>query len=86
MIPIGKGLLDYCDLQQLERFVKTRHAIGKEAWLAVSISRPELAILWTTGVDVVGVRGAACIAGEGSGSFDALDQRIVAGLVGAVYT
>jgi hypothetical protein len=57
---IGKGLLDYYDLRQLEQFVKALHTIGKEAWLAGSLAEDELSGLWNTGVDVICVRSAAC--------------------------
>jgi uncharacterized protein (UPF0264 family) len=66
---IGKGLLDYYNLDQLARFVKDLHAIGKEAWIAGSITEDEAARLWKTGVDVVCVRNAACENREGQGRF-----------------
>ena len=81
---IGKGLLDYYHLEQLEKFVDDIHAVGKEAWLAGSISQPELPALWRTGVDVVCIRGAACISGEGPGRFGALEDRIVSELVATI--
>jgi hypothetical protein len=55
---IGKGLLDYYALEQLSHFVDDLHAVGKEAWLAGSISHPELPAIWNIGVEVVCVRGA----------------------------
>ncbi len=57
---IGKGLLDYYSLKEIKEFVDNLHNIGKEAWIAGSISKEQLPELWTTGVDVICVRGAAC--------------------------
>lgn len=57
---IGRGLLDYYDLTQLQKFVDDLHAIDKEAWLAGSVTKDEMPGLWKTGVDVICVRGAAC--------------------------
>lgn len=81
---IGKGLLDYYDPAQLGGFVESLHAVGKEAWLAGSISQAELPAIWRTDVDVVCVRGAACVAGKGSDRFGAVEQGIVADLVATV--
>lgn len=78
---IGKGLLDYYDLRQLEHFVQALHAIGKEAWLAGSIAKGELPGLAATGVDVICVRAAACVSIGGSSRFGALERRIVTDLV-----
>ena len=66
---IGKGLLDYYDFGQLEQFVKALHAIGKEAWLAGSITERELPGLWDTGVDVLCLRASACEPYEAEGRF-----------------
>ncbi|NIM47998.1 MAG: hypothetical protein GTO22_01840 [Gemmatimonadales bacterium] len=81
---IGKGLLDYYDPAQLARFVEDLHALGREAWVAGSISRSELPAIWRADVDVVCVREAACGAGEGSDRFGAVEQGIVAELVATV--
>ncbi|UCC30479.1 MAG: hypothetical protein JSU86_20060 [Phycisphaerales bacterium] len=83
---IGKGLRDCYDFGQLERFVKALHAIGKEAWLAGSITVGELSGLWNTRADVVRVRRAACIASEGSGRLGPIEQPIVAELVNTIPT
>lgn len=78
---IGKGLLDYYDLCQLEQFVKSLHTIGKEAWLAGSVVKEELLGLWATGVDVICVRGAACEMLQGKGRFGEVSRSVVAELV-----
>jgi len=66
---IGKGLLDYCPLAELRKWVKRMHAAKREAWIAGSIQREELSELWSTGVDVICVRGAACRPGKVKGRF-----------------
>ncbi len=79
---IGKGLLDYYELDRLGAFVGVLHSIGKEVWLAGSIAKHELPVLWTTGVDVVCVRGAACEMLQGEGRFGEVSRSVVAELVG----
>lgn len=66
---IGKGLLDYCTTADIRGFVKAMHRIGKEAWIAGSITLEELPALWKTGVDVICVRGAACAKDKKGGRF-----------------
>ena len=78
---IGKGLLDYYELDQLGAFVGVLHSIGKEVWLAGSIAKHELPVLWTTGVDVVCVRGAACEPGQGDRRFGQISRKMLAELV-----
>jgi len=56
------------------------HRFGKEAWLAGSIQKDELLILWDAGADVVCFRGAACRPGKESGRLGQVDSRIVADL------
>jgi uncharacterized protein (UPF0264 family) len=69
---IGKGLLDYYSLEQIQRFVNDLHSIGKEAWIAGSITGAELPALWATEVDVICVRGAACAPTEKGQRFGAV--------------
>ena len=78
---IGKGLLDYCKLEDIEEFVKEMHSMRKEAWIAGSITKEELPLLWETGVDVICVRGAACEKDKGGGRFGKVKKIIVAQLV-----
>lgn len=80
---IGKGLLDYCDLEDIAGFAKAMHRAGKEAWIAGSISLKDLPDLWKTGVDVICVRGAACEEGSGKGRFAKVTAKQVASLVKA---
>lgn len=38
----GKGLLDYCSIGDLRKFVVSMHRLEKEAWVAVSIQLDEM--------------------------------------------
>jgi (5-formylfuran-3-yl)methyl phosphate synthase len=78
---IGKGLLDYYSVATIREFVEAIHKIGREAWIAGSISREEIAELWATEVDVICVRGAACAAGGVTARFGAISADLVAELV-----
>jgi uncharacterized protein (UPF0264 family) len=78
---IGKGLLDYYTIDQVAKFVGDLHSIGKEGWIAGSISKNQLSDLWQTGVDVICVRGAACEQLEGEGRFGPVSAQIVRQLV-----
>ncbi|GAI79894.1 unnamed protein product, partial [marine sediment metagenome] len=79
----GKGLLDYCALRDIKRFTSACHKIKKEAWIAGSITLGELPALWTTGVDVICVRGAACEQ-KGRGRFGEVKTKIVSDLIGTI--
>jgi len=78
---IGKGLLDYYSNEQLAKFVADIHALGKEAWLAGSLSKEALPAIWATEVDVICVRGAACAPSQGEDRFGAVEMDIVRELV-----
>jgi len=78
---IGKGLLDYCSLKEVSQFVKQMHRQGKEAWIAGSITKEELPDLWSTGVDVICVRSAACKQSNRIGRFGSVDVQVVRQLV-----
>ncbi len=77
---MGKRLLDYCTLKEISSFVNECHALNKESWIAGSITKDELPSLWTTGVDVICIRNAACVQ-KGSGRFGEVKSNIVKGLV-----
>ncbi len=57
---IGRGLLDYCTTEDIAALAGTLHKNRRQLWVSGSISYEELAPLWQTGVDVIGVRRAAC--------------------------
>jgi uncharacterized protein (UPF0264 family) len=77
---IGRGILDYYSLEDIRHFVKSLHDIDKEAWIAGSITREELSLLWATDVDVICVRGAACISKSGEDRFGDVSATTVAEL------
>jgi len=61
----GHALLDLMDLEEITEFVRSCHTAQVEAWIAGSIKRGQMRALWSTGVDVICVRGAACEGSEG---------------------
>jgi uncharacterized protein (UPF0264 family) len=81
---VGKGLLDYYATAQLRKFVRDCHRFGVEAWLAGSIALEELPLLWSIGVDVVCVRGAACARKKGTERFGEVRMDIVSQLVATI--
>lgn len=78
---IGMGLMDYYSLKKLKKFVNDLHKIGKEAWLAGSVTKEQLPDLWKTGVDVICVRGAACEKTQGNARFGEVKEEIVKKLI-----
>jgi len=81
---VGKGLLDYYSVKQISDFVGSLHALGKEAWIAGSISKDQLRDLWETEADVICVRGTACESLPGEGRFGAVSPDMVAELVATI--
>lgn len=81
---IGKGLLDYASIKEIAAWIRKLHAMGKEAWLAGSITKEELPQLWAAGADVICVRGAACEKQQGAGRFGAVSSVIVKELVATI--
>ncbi len=57
-------LMDLLTYQEIGEFVINCHALELEAWIAGSITIEEIQNLWETGVDVICIRGAACIKGD----------------------
>lgn len=51
-------------IAEVSKFVQKCHSLKLEAWIAGSIELKELPKLWATGVDVICIRGAACIRGN----------------------
>jgi hypothetical protein len=51
-------------IAEISKFVQKCHSLRLEAWIAGSIGLKELPKLWTTGVDVICIRGAACKRGK----------------------
>jgi uncharacterized protein (UPF0264 family) len=83
---IGKGLLDYYAVDEISTLVRDLHSLGKEAWIAGSISKSELRELWGTGVDVICVRGAACEPIANGQRLGEVTAEIVAVLVSTMAT
>ena len=81
---IGKGLLDYCTSEEITKFADEMHTLNKEAWIAGSITLNELKRLWSTGIDVICVRAAACISDEDKGRFGNVKSEIVKKLISTI--
>jgi hypothetical protein len=77
---IGKSLLDYCQIIQLKRLAAGCHRRKKQLWIAGSLTLDDLPSLWAAGVDVICVRGAACVQRD-RGRFGEVKSEIVAALV-----
>lgn len=56
----GKNLFEFLTKPQLQHFVVTSHDYGLKTALAGSLQKKDLCEAHALGVDVVGVRGAAC--------------------------
>ena len=56
----GTNLFTYQTKQQLKDFIGSSHNYGLHAALAGSLRKQDLPILYHLGVDIVGLRGAAC--------------------------
>jgi len=61
----GNKLTRLMSFQEIEEFAQRCHVSKLEAWIAGSISADEMPKLWQTGVDVICIRGAACVKGSG---------------------
>ena len=60
----GKTLFDYFTEEQVRSFIGKTHRYGLQAALAGSLKKEQLPLLCRLGVDVVGLRGAACSGGD----------------------
>ncbi len=60
----GKTLFDFLTVNQLRTFVDETHGYGLQAALAGSLKREHLVPLCSLGVDIIGLRGAACTGGD----------------------
>lgn len=78
---IGKGLLDYCSVDDVRRLAQRLRRAKKELWIAGSIQLNELTELWATGVAVICVRGAACASGTTAGRFGRVTEARVRELI-----
>ena len=60
----GQNLLNFLKPDQLKAFVDDAHRMGLKAALAGSLKKENLPALCGLGVDIIGVRGAACTGGD----------------------
>ncbi len=60
----GKNLLAFLNTEGLKAFVNHAHDLGLKAALAGSLNKTDLSLLCSFGVDILGVRGAACTGGD----------------------
>jgi (5-formylfuran-3-yl)methyl phosphate synthase len=60
----GKNLLNYLRSDQLKAFVDEAHSCRLQAALAGSLKKERLPLFCGLGVDIIGVRGAACVGGD----------------------
>lgn len=67
---------------EIKKFVKNCHSLKLEAWIAGSITLEEMPKLWKTGVDVICIRGTACI--RGSGRMGKVSRHIVKKLTATI--
>ncbi len=72
----GRSLPEIFPVDALRRFVKAVHAAGASAGLAGALRVEQIAMLETTGADVLGFRGALC----GGMRTSALEPAAVAGV------
>jgi len=79
----GRGLLDYCTADEIRSLAESCHEDGKEVWVAGSLTVEELPDLWSAGVDVACVRGAACES-TGRGRFGEVSEQLVRDLVATI--
>jgi len=81
---VGQGLLDYVSIPDIKRFTRALHRQRREAWVAGSITTAEIGELWSAGVDVVCVRGAACEPDRATGRFGKVTEERVRELMSTV--
>ena len=60
----GEGLFTFLGTDALRNFVGATHGFGLQAALAGSLKKEDLPVLCGLGVDIIGVRGAACAGGN----------------------
>jgi len=65
--------------EEIKNFTRSCHSFNLEAWIAGSITLEEMPKLWKTGVDVICIRGAACI--KGTSRMSKVSSKLVKSLV-----
>jgi hypothetical protein len=67
---------------EIKQFVRKCHSLELEAWIAGSITLDEMSVLWKTGVDVICIRGAACI--RESGRMGQVSRKLIKNLTATI--
>ena len=80
----GKTLLDALSEAEIRAFVGDAHRHGLKVALAGSVREQHLEFLASTGVDVVGVRGAVCSSNDRSTSINPAKVRAFLATVAAL--
>jgi uncharacterized protein (UPF0264 family) len=78
----GANLFTYQSPRQLSAFVAAAHSFGLKAALAGSLRKQDLSVVYQTGADIVGLRGAACTGSDRNSGV--LTRGLVAELAEAV--
>jgi hypothetical protein len=56
----GKNLFNFLSVEQLKKFVDNSHHLGLCVAFAGSLRKEDLPVVYSLGVDIAGLRGAAC--------------------------
>ncbi|ODS35694.1 hypothetical protein BEH94_08700 [Candidatus Altiarchaeales archaeon WOR_SM1_SCG] len=64
----GKNLFNYLTIDELESFTNNAHDFGLSVALGGSLNKEHIPSLYKIGVDVIGIRGAACEFNDRSGT------------------
>jgi len=60
----GKSLFSFLSMEQLKKFVEYSHHLGLTVAFAGSLQKENLPVVCSLGVDIAGLRGAACTSGD----------------------
>ncbi|MFA5039619.1 MAG: (5-formylfuran-3-yl)methyl phosphate synthase [Candidatus Omnitrophota bacterium] len=82
--PEENKLIKLLTYEEIKIFANTCHRFKLEAWIAGSITFEEIPKLWKTGVDVICIRGAACV--KDSGRMGLVSRQFVKELVKTIPT
>jgi uncharacterized protein (UPF0264 family) len=82
----GKNLMDALSEQEIRDFVSEAQGFGLRVALAGSVRAEHMPFLASTGVDVVGVRGAVCSSNDRSTSINPTKCREFLAVVAALAT
>lgn len=80
---VKNRLMDLLTYKDIGEFVKNCHSLKIEAWIAGSINVEEMPELWKLGVDVICIRGAACI--KGTSRMSKVSQNLVRKIKNTLY-